>query len=161
MQQKQKGFKFVERIYMLVAFALFLFLSTKAFAGLQIIENKDYNFRLKLPNKDWVLFEESQVKQFSPDAAAGAFKNTGIFGVVIVEKLPNIEIDTYMDMIIGAMPLENKRIEKREPIQFLDRSAIVAWFEEKQSRLIFAIKLLFFDAAMGLSVDRIAGLARM
>lgn len=82
------------------------------------IANKAYLFMLHWPGKGWRLLPQEKIKKLNPDALAGAVGPKGVFGVVIVEKLPGIDAKGYARILVDHMTMEQKEMVSSEPVAF-------------------------------------------
>jgi len=89
-----------------------------------VIEDKDYCFRLVPPGKDWTLLEEVAVQRLAPDAVAGAMSARGTFGFVVVEPSLSTTLREHADLVFTAMSVADK--VRTEPIEltFESRKAL-------------------------------------
>jgi hypothetical protein len=68
------------------------------------IEDEAFRFRLVQPGPGWKLLHEQDIRRMLPDAVAGAVSADGIFGGVIVEKLPGISLDKAVELVGAMLP---------------------------------------------------------
>lgn len=63
------------------------------------------NYRFKIGGLDnkWKILSPSEVKSIVPDASAGAFRVGGMYGVIIVEPLGDVDPTDYMELLISNM----------------------------------------------------------
>ena len=88
------------------------------------IENEPYQFRLGKPGPEWDLLEGNEARQISADAQAAAVFPSGLTAVVIVEHAPNMTLEKMGDLLLDSMPIESKRIEERETIDYVGLKAV-------------------------------------
>lgn len=68
------------------------------------IDDESFRFRLALPGPGWKLLRKADIRRMLPDAVAGAVSPEGLFGGVIVEKLPGITLDQAVALVGAALP---------------------------------------------------------
>lgn len=68
------------------------------------IEDEGYRFRLSQPGPGWKLLRRDDMRRMLPDAAAGAMSDDGVFGGIIVEKLPGITLDQAVALVSATLP---------------------------------------------------------
>lgn len=90
----------------------------------EVFEDEGYRFRLKSPGPDWKLMGREDIRNISPDGAAGLSDISGVTGVVIVEHSPKVELSSMADVVIGNMPVEGKVVSQREQIEYAGLPAI-------------------------------------
>ncbi len=70
----------------------------------QPIEDEAFRFRLVSPGPGWKLLRKQDMRRMLPDAVAGATSAGGIFGGVIVEKLPGMTLDKAVTLVSANVP---------------------------------------------------------
>lgn len=72
------------------------------------------------------MLPEQEAQNLVPDAVAGAVKITEpqVFGVVIVEEAPEIELTTFSELVLSNMQLEDKQLREFENFQFREHKAV-------------------------------------
>lgn len=68
------------------------------------IDHEGFRFRLDPPGKDWKLMRKEDIRRMVPDAVAGATSSDGLFGAVIVERLPGIDLDKAEALVSANLP---------------------------------------------------------
>ena len=68
------------------------------------IEDEAYRFRLVQPGPGWKLLRKQDVRRMLPDGIAGAVSPDGVFGGIIVEKLPGISLDKAAELVAAGLP---------------------------------------------------------
>ena len=108
------------------------------------IVDADYHFELKWPGAGWKLLHEHDVQRISPEALAGVVHDDDVFGVVIVEAAPGVEVDPLVDLLVDKMGLEDKKVENRDHINFAGTRAARAVITGKVSGIAFRyIEIVF------------------
>jgi hypothetical protein len=75
------------------------------------IVDEDYRFRIEHPGAGWKLLDEDEVRHLVPDAVAGAMGPKGaVYGVVIVEAAPGVELESWSQLTIDSMTLEDREV---------------------------------------------------
>lgn len=77
------------------------------------IDDEAFRFRLVQPGKGWKLLRKQDIRRMLPDAVAGAVSSDGIYGGIIVEKLPGISLDKAVELVSGVLP--QAIVESDEP----------------------------------------------
>lgn len=77
------------------------------------IEDEAFRFRLVPPGPGWKLLRKHDIRRMLPDAVAGAVSSDGVFGGVIVEKLPGISLDKAVELVSAVLP--QAIVESDEP----------------------------------------------
>jgi hypothetical protein len=90
----------------------------------KVIEDKDYCFKLTVPEKGWQLLDEREIRRLSPDAVAGGMTQTGVFGFVIVEPLPNMTLQGLKDLVLENTSIEDRSVSEAREIRFQDEPAL-------------------------------------
>ncbi len=67
------------------------------------IEDEGFRFALAHPGSGWKLLRKQDIRRMVPDAVAGATNGDGVFGSVIVERLPGIDLDTAVSIVTAQM----------------------------------------------------------
>ena len=80
------------------------------------IIDPDYRFELAWPGDGWKLLHEHDAARISPQAIAGAVQQDNVFGVVIVEAAPGVELDPLVDLLVDKMGLTDKQVAPREHV---------------------------------------------
>ncbi|MCH9685725.1 MAG: hypothetical protein K0V04_30110, partial [Deltaproteobacteria bacterium] len=88
----------------------------------ETIEHEGYRFRLALPGPSWKLLRKQDIRRMVPDAVAGAASREGLFGSVIIERLPGVELAKAVDMVNGQLP--GSVMESQEEITFEGQTAL-------------------------------------
>lgn len=70
----------------------------------QPIVHEGFRFRLGSPGEGWKLMRKQDIRRMVPDAVAGATSRDGIFGGVIVERLPGIDLDKAEELVSANLP---------------------------------------------------------
>lgn len=73
-----------------------------------VLEDLDYRFRLSRPARGWTLLPEERSREVSPDSLAAAHSNTGMWGAVIAEEAPGLDLEAFRDTIFENIGAENK-----------------------------------------------------
>jgi hypothetical protein len=68
------------------------------------IEDEAFRFRLVPPGPGWKLLRKHDIRRMLPDAVAGAVGPDGVFGGVIVEKLPGVSLDKAVALVSSVLP---------------------------------------------------------
>jgi len=68
------------------------------------IEDEGYRFTLTQPGPGWKLLRRQDIRRMLPDAVAGAVSPDGVFGGVIVEKLPGVTLEQAVQLVSAALP---------------------------------------------------------
>jgi len=107
------------RLVLLLGFALCVALPRAAIAeeeGGQVLapdgstlDDLDHRFRLTRPDRSWTLLPEERIREITPDAVAGANDPKGVWGAVIVERAPGLDLETFRDTVFTNLGAENKR----------------------------------------------------
>lgn len=88
------------------------------------IVDEDYQFRLEQPSREWRLLGEADIQRIAPDAVAGLTSDDEVFAVVIVESIPQGELEPLARLLIDQAPLEEKQLLAFERIEFQGQPAI-------------------------------------
>ncbi|MEM9454019.1 MAG: hypothetical protein AAGF11_07560 [Myxococcota bacterium] len=70
----------------------------------QPIVHEGFRFRLGSPGEGWKLMRKQDIRRMVPDAVAGATSRDGVFGGVIVERLPGIDLDKAEELVSASLP---------------------------------------------------------
>lgn len=68
------------------------------------IEDEAFRFRLVPPGRGWKLLRKADIRRMLPEAVAGAVSPEGVFGGIIIEKLPGISVDEAVKLVSTAVP---------------------------------------------------------
>lgn len=82
------------------------------------ITDDDYRFRLAWPGKGWKLLGERDVRKLAPDAVAGMSRGGEVFGAIIVEEAPGLELEAFARLVVETMQLEDKSVEALEEVEY-------------------------------------------
>lgn len=88
------------------------------------IVDPDYQFRLEQPAGGWRLLREADIQKIAPDAVAGLTSEDEVFAVVIVESIPDGELEPLARLLVDQAPLEDKELLAFEPLEFAGQPAI-------------------------------------
>jgi hypothetical protein len=89
------------------------------------IVDEDYRFRLAWPGKGWKMLREREVRATNPDAVAGAMSDDDVWGVVVVEFAPGVELEGYAKQVLSAAVVDEVLEQRTEPIAFAGKPALV------------------------------------
>ncbi len=91
------------------------------------IVDQDYRFRIDWPGTGWKLMRERDARKMSPDALAAAMYTGSLrrqaFGVVIVERAPGAELDSFAQLVIDNLELTGKKVESNELTKYQGKPA--------------------------------------
>jgi len=88
------------------------------------IDDPDYQFRLEQPAAGWRLLREADIQKIAPDAVAGMTSDDEVFAVVIVESVPQGELEPLARLLIDQAPLEGKQLLAFAALEFQGQPAI-------------------------------------
>ena len=91
--------------------------------GERLVDN-DYAFALERPDESWSLLHEDEVRTMVPDAVAGMMRAPLTWSCVIVERVPDLDLDAYADYLIGTMELQDVRVVERVAAELDGRPAV-------------------------------------
>ena len=119
--------------------------ASPAIARDDVIVDEDYRFELRQPT-GWTLLREADVRKIVPDAIAGARMPTSpsAHGVIIVERVPKEDMDWYAGLILGNLPLENKRMIRQEDVPFQGVTARKTMMVGRVSNLDVRYQVMLF-----------------
>lgn len=125
----------------------------------QPIEHEGFRFRLGSPGPGWKLMRKQDIRRMVPDAVAGATSRDGIFGGVIVERLPGIDLDKAEELVSASLPSAVQ--ESRDdgefgglPARTTVFTAAIEGVEFRYSRILFIREgYLYQLLAWGLKAD--------
>lgn len=81
--------------------------------------DKEYQFQITWPGDNWKVLDQAEAARLAPDALSGLINTKNkTFAVVIVEKMPDVKLKKYFDIITSAMTLEDKQITAVEEKNF-------------------------------------------
>ncbi|HUS65127.1 MAG TPA: hypothetical protein VMZ28_11315 [Kofleriaceae bacterium] len=87
------------------------------------IVDEDYRFKLAWPGSGWKILRERDIRRVSPDAVAG-LTNDKVWGAVIVEQAPGMELDAFGKLIIDQLAVEQRAEVRRERVKYAGVDAI-------------------------------------
>jgi len=82
----------------------------------QPIVDQDLRFSLKAPSDEWRLMPRAEIRGITPDAVAGAEQTgSGIYGAIIVERIPGVKLDAAAVQIRDNLKLSGQKQTPIEP----------------------------------------------
>jgi hypothetical protein len=88
------------------------------------VTDDDYRFEITQPGAGWKVLGPHDAARIQPDGVAGTTNDAGLFGIVIVEAAPGVELDAFADFCVDKMPLAKRTIESRIHVDVSDEPAV-------------------------------------
>jgi hypothetical protein len=89
-----------------------------------VLRDLDYGFELKRPNANWVFLDEEEIKQFYPNAVAGAYNpKIKIYLAVIAEEVSNVELSDYGSFMLSNFNVDNRQILLQRELKIGEKKA--------------------------------------
>ncbi|MBN1947786.1 MAG: hypothetical protein JW797_19120 [Bradymonadales bacterium] len=71
-----------------------------------------YQFEIRAEGTDWQLLDEEQIRMIVPEAIGGAVTSNGaLYLAIVVEQTSNVDLGSAANLLIEAMPLDNRVVE--------------------------------------------------
>ncbi len=83
-----------------------------------------YDFRIQAPGPGWTLMPEAEIRAMAPDAVAGVLGPGPVFGMIIVEKAPALDVHLFAETVHDALELEQVEELGQEDTLFRGEAAV-------------------------------------